>query len=68
MPTKREALNALGHVYWKKSKFADSKKCFETSLELDESDREVLRNLSMVCRQIPTDDAEARKANFAKSI
>lgn len=33
MPTKKEAWDALGHVYWKKSDLVASKKCFEGSLE-----------------------------------
>ena len=52
MPTKKEAWDALGHVYWKKSDLANSRKCFEGSLEQDENNKEVLRSLSMVCRQI----------------
>jgi len=52
MPTKKEAWDALGHVYWKKSDLVASRKCFEGSLEQDENNKEVLRNLSMVCRQI----------------
>lgn len=31
-PTKREAWDALGHVYWKKNDLAASRKCFESSL------------------------------------
>ena len=50
MPTKREAWDALGHVYWKKNDLTAAKKCFEGSLEQDETNKEVLRNLSMVCR------------------
>lgn len=34
-PTKKEAWNALGHVYWKKNDISASKKCFEGSLEQD---------------------------------
>jgi len=37
MPTKKEAWDALGHVYWKKNDFVASKKCFEGSLEQDEN-------------------------------
>ena len=33
MPTKQEAWDALGHVYWKKRDLVSSKKCFEGSLE-----------------------------------
>lgn len=33
MPSKKEAWDALGHVYWKKSDLVASRKCFEGSLE-----------------------------------
>jgi tetratricopeptide (TPR) repeat protein len=36
MPTKKEAWDALGHVYWKKQDLHQSKKCFEGSLEQDD--------------------------------
>lgn len=68
LPTKREAWDALGHVYWKKNDLAASKNCFESSLEQEPNNRQILRNLSMVYRQQQTDDIEARKANYAKSI
>ena len=68
IPTKRDAWDALGHVYWKKSDLAAAKNCFESSLEQEPNNREILRNLSMVYRQQQTDDIEVRKANFAKSI
>lgn len=50
MPTKREAWDALGHVYWKKQDIEHAKKCFEGSLEQDEKNVNALRNLSMVLR------------------
>lgn len=50
MPTKIEAWDALGHVYWKKQDIHQSKKCFEGSLEQDEKNAQALRNLSMVYR------------------
>lgn len=68
LPTKREAWDALGHVYWKKNDLAASKKCFEGSLEQDESNKDTLRNLSMVLRQIQETDVKKRKENFAVSI
>ena len=68
MPTKKEAWDALGNVYWKKRDLDAAKKCFESSLEQDENDLECLRNLSMVCRQCQTTDEQERKANFARSI
>lgn len=49
-PTKKEAWDALGHVYWKKNDLTASRKCFEGSLEQDENNKETMRNLSMVCR------------------
>ena len=68
MPTKKEAWDALGHVYWKKADLEQSQKCFESSLEQDENNKEILRNLSMVCRQVQTNDADVKKANFKRSI
>ena len=68
LPTKREAWDALGHVYWKKNDLAAAKNCFESSLEQEPNNRQILRNLSMVYRQQQTEDLEARKANYAKSI
>ena len=68
IPTKRETWDALGHVYWKKNDLTASKNCFESSLEQEPNNREILRNLSMVYRQQQTEDTEARKANYAKSI
>lgn len=67
-PTKREAWDALGHVYWKKNDLAASKKCFESSLEQDQKNKECLRNLSMVCRQQQEKDETLRRANFKLSI
>lgn len=58
MPTKKAAWDALGNVYFKKGDFEASKKCFETSIEQDENDTEILRNLSIVCRRCPTNDAD----------
>ena len=54
MPTKVEAWDALGHVYWKKQDIHQSKKCFEGSLEQDDKNKQALRNLSMVYRQLQT--------------
>lgn len=68
IPTQRETWDALGHVYWKKNDLTASKNCFESSLEQEPNNREILRNLSMVYRQQQTDDSVARKANYAKSI
>lgn len=68
IPTKREAWDALGHVYWKKNDLPAAKNCFESSLEHEPNNREILRNLSMVYRQQQTDDVDVRKANFAQSI
>jgi len=33
MPTKKDAWDALGHVYWKKQDLEQAKKCFEGSLD-----------------------------------
>lgn len=68
MPTKKEAWVALGHVYWKKSDLLASQKCFEGSLQQDPNDKEVLRNLSMVVRQITETEVKKRKENYAHSI
>jgi len=68
MPTKTEAWDALGHVYWKKQDLVASRKCFEGSLEQNDKNIEVLRNLSMVCRQIQESEEKKRMENFALSI
>ena len=74
MPTKREAWDALGHVYWKKQDIEQSKKCFEGSLEQDENNKVALRNLSMVYRMLKTSsngeplDAEERKKYYSDAI
>lgn len=68
MPTKKEAWDALGHVYWKKNDLQASRKCFEGSLEQDEENRDTLRSLSQVCRQISETDEKKRRENFALSI
>lgn len=74
MPTKNEAWDALGNVYWKKRDIEQSKKCFEGSLEQDENNKLALRNLSMVYRALTTTssgeavDAEDRKKNYQDSI
>ena len=52
MPTKKSAWDALGNVYFKKGDLDASKKCFDTSIEQDENDTEILRNLSIVCRRV----------------
>lgn len=64
MPSNAAAWDALGHVYWKKNSLAESRKCFEGSLEQDENNLEVLRNLSMVCRQIQEPDVKKRVENY----
>ena len=74
MPTRKEAWDALGHVYWKKHDLEQSRKCFEGSLEQDENNISALRNLSKVLRQITTQqngepiDVDERKKNFKESI
>ena len=74
MPTKREAWDALAHVYWKKRDLEQAKKCFEGSLEQDADNKVALRNLSMVYRMVEKSsngeaiDAEERKKNFKQSI
>ena len=39
LPTKVEAWDALGHVYWKKADIHQSKKCFEGRLEQDDKNK-----------------------------
>jgi cytochrome c-type biogenesis protein CcmH/NrfG len=68
MPSKHEAWDALGHVYWKKGDLANSKKSFETSLELDDKNKGTLCQLSMVVRQAREENLEKRRENFAQSI
>ena len=38
LPTKRDAWDALGHVYWKKNDLPAAKNCFESSLEFTNVD------------------------------
>lgn len=74
MPTKREAWDALGHVYWKKNDLHQAKKCFEGSLEQEENNASALRHLSMIYRMLQTNsegeriDLEDRKKNYKHSI
>lgn len=74
MPTKTDAWDALGHVYWKKQDIEQSKKCFEGSLEQDDKNKVALRNLSMVYRMLDGAasgekfDAEDKKKNYRHSI
>lgn len=76
MPTKAEAWEALGHVYWKKRDLEQAKSTFEGSLEQDDKNKSALRNLSMVYRQLeksssnPSEliDGEEKKKNYVKSI
>lgn len=74
MPTRKEAWDALGHVYWKKQDLNQARKCFEGSLEQDDRNGNALRNLSMVIRQITKSDngnpidEEEQKKNFVLSI
>jgi hypothetical protein len=51
LPSKYEAWDALGHVYWKKRDLPSAKKCFEGSLE------QVIYSYSsanIICRMIKT--------------
>lgn len=74
MPTKTEAWDALGHVYWKKQDIEQSRKCYEGSLEQDDKNKIALRNLSMVYRMLESSpsgeklDAEDKKKNYQHSI
>lgn len=74
MPTKTEAWDALGHVYWKKRDIEQSKKCFEGSLEQNDKNKVALRNLSMVFRMLEHSpsgeklDQEEIKKNYKTSI
>lgn len=68
MPTKVEAWDAIGHVYWKKGDLKLAKESFEHSLELDDKNKEILCKLSMVIRQVAETDPEKRKENYNQSI
>lgn len=75
MPTKAEAWEALGHVYWKKRDLEQARKTFEGSLEQDDKNKVALRNLSMVYRQLEVSsttgeplDTEERQKNYKYSI
>ena len=75
MPTKAEAWEALGHVYWKKRDLEQARKTFEGSLEQDDKNKVALRNLSMVYRQLEVSsttgeplDTEEKLKNYKYSI
>ena len=68
MPSKFEAWDALGHVYWKKRDLSGAKKCFEGSLEQNENNKDALRHLSMVLRMSEEPNAETKKKNYQLSI
>jgi tetratricopeptide (TPR) repeat protein len=68
LPSKYEAWDALGHVYWKKRDLAGAKKCFEGSLEQNENNKDALRHLSMVLRMSEEPVAELKKKNYQLSI
>ena len=68
LPSKYEAWDALGHVYWKKRDLAGAKKCFEGSLEQNENKKDALRHLSMVLRMSEEPVAELKKKNYQLSI
>ncbi len=68
MPTKSEAWDALGHVYWKKKDLEQAKKCFEGCLQQNEKDILAMRHLSMVLRQMQHKDIDSRLGAFKESI
>lgn len=68
LPSKYEAWDALGHVYWKKQDLLAAKKCFEGSLEQNQNNKDAMRHLSMVLRMIQEPNAEQKKKNYKESI
>lgn len=66
MPTRSEAWDALGHVYWKKRDIEQAKKCFEGSLEQNDQSKVALRNLSMVYRMLEKSSAGQKKGDQNK--
>ena len=68
LPSKYEAWDALGHVYWKKRDLPAAKKCFEGSLDQNDKNKEALRHLSMVLRMLEEPNAEQKKKNYKESI
>uniref|UniRef100_A0A6M2DN38 Putative tetratricopeptide repeat protein 5-like polistes canadensis n=1 Tax=Xenopsylla cheopis TaxID=163159 RepID=A0A6M2DN38_XENCH len=49
-----DAWNVLGEVYWKNNDYIDAISCFEKANEIKKN-KESLRNLSMLFRQLPQD-------------
>ncbi|XP_031555752.1 tetratricopeptide repeat protein 5-like [Actinia tenebrosa] len=66
VPNLVEAWNALGECYWKKGDMAAAKNCFTGALSHSKN-KESLRNLSMVLRQLGTEAAE-KAENVKKSV
>lgn len=68
MPSKHEAWDVLGHVYWKKRDLTAARKCFEGSLEQNPNNKDALRHLSMVLRMLEEPNVEQKKKNYVESI
>ncbi|XP_063971795.1 tetratricopeptide repeat protein 5-like [Lytechinus pictus] len=65
-PQMVEAWNNLGETYWKKNDVNSAKNCFEGALNY-QNNKVSLRNLSMVLRQLGSDEMEKAK-NLQESV
>jgi tetratricopeptide (TPR) repeat protein len=65
-PAQPEAWNVLGEVFYLKKDYVQSKRCFETSLQLCGPNKVSLRKLSMVSRFIG--NPEERASNVLESV
>eukprot|EP01116_Phalansterium_solitarium_P013526 TRINITY_DN30910_c0_g1_i1.p1 TRINITY_DN30910_c0_g1~~TRINITY_DN30910_c0_g1_i1.p1 ORF type:complete len:446 (+),score=131.98 TRINITY_DN30910_c0_g1_i1:109-1446(+) len=67
-PSLVDAWNSLGECYWKKADLEAARNCFKGALDQAKgSNKDSLRCLSMVLRQVSADPAE-RKTNIAESV
>ncbi|XP_069507874.1 tetratricopeptide repeat protein 5 [Ambystoma mexicanum] len=62
-----EAWNHLGEVYWKKGDITSARTCFSGALNHCKN-KVSLRNLSMVLRQVHSEDGDARSQNVMESV
>ena len=65
-PTNFEAWNWLGEIFYLKKDYAQSKRCFEGSMQYSGETPEALRKLSMVMRFLG--EQEERKQNVRESV
>lgn len=65
-PSQLEAWNILGEVFYQKKDYPQSKRCFESALQLCGNNKVSLRKLSMVSRFLG--NPEERAANVRESV